>query len=48
MPVCLVTGQAAGTAAALALNESNNDVHAIDSAKLRFTLIHDGAYLPSS
>lgn len=42
MPVCLVTGQAAGTAAWLAL--STNDVQNIDTGRLRDSLRQRGAF----
>ncbi len=45
MPPCLVTGQAAGLAAALAVAKKG-DVRSIDVAKLRNKLRKDGAYLP--
>lgn len=45
MPVCLVTGQAAGTAAALGCAASDTpDLHTLDTAKLREVLAADGAY----
>ena len=43
MPVCLVTGQAAGTAAAMAAM-GGLDVHTIDVDALRSKLREDGAY----
>ncbi len=43
MGVCLVTGEAAGTASSFALN-NNNDVHSIDTNKLRDKLRSYGAY----
>ena len=43
MPVCLVTGQAAGTAAALC-SEDKPNVHSLDITLLRETLRQDGAY----
>ena len=46
MPVCLVTGEAAGIAAALAAKSEAADVHAIDTALLRKRLQAEGAYLP--
>lgn len=46
MPVCLVTGEAAGIAAAHAVNYNNCDVHAIDVQLLRKRLREEGAYLP--
>lgn len=45
MPVCLVTGEAAGLAAALAYQRSNNDVHSIDVQFLRKRLKEEGQYL---
>ena len=44
MPVCLVTGQAAGTAAALTAKEAACDVHSLDTSLLREALRRDGAY----
>ncbi|HBT65196.1 MAG TPA: FAD-dependent oxidoreductase [Ruminococcaceae bacterium] len=44
MPVCLVTGQAAGTAAALACAQDEVDVHALNIDALRKTLRENGAY----
>lgn len=44
MPVCLATGQAAGTAAAQAVR-SGSDVAGVDIAKLQRTLAHDGVRL---
>lgn len=46
MPTCLVTGEAAGLAAALAAQQSEVDVHAVNVAQLRTCLLHAGAYLP--
>jgi len=46
MPVCLVMGEAAGIAAAIAINKNNNDVHKVDTALLRKRLIEEGGYLP--
>ncbi len=43
MPVCLVTGQAAGTATKLALDAG--DVHTVDSQSLRKMLVDIGAYI---
>ena len=43
MPVCLVTGQAAGTAAAMAASQGK-DVHLIDVQALRTLLKENGAY----
>jgi len=45
MPVCLVTGEAAGMAAALAC-ETGGDVRAVDVHNLRERLQAEGAYLP--
>jgi len=45
MACCLTTGEAAGTAAALAAAE-DSDVHAVDTARLRDLLKMHGAYLP--
>lgn len=45
MPVCLVTGEAAGLAAALAYQQSNNDVHKVDTQFLRKRLKEEGQYL---
>jgi hypothetical protein len=46
MPVCLVMGEAAGLAAAMAAQETNGDTHAVDTADLRARLKAHGAYLP--
>jgi hypothetical protein len=46
MPVCLTTGEAAGTAAALAA-ANQGDVHSVDGASLRAKLLNNGAYLPN-
>lgn len=46
MPVCLAMGEAAGMAAAHALEVPNQDVHKVDTAKLRRRLRAEGAYLP--
>lgn len=46
MPVCLVVGEAAGIAAALACSLPAFDVHAIDTDRLRARMIEEGAYLP--
>lgn len=43
MPVCMVTGEAAGVAAAMATRMENCDVHAVDTDKLRETLRANGA-----
>jgi hypothetical protein len=45
MACCLTTGEAAGTAAAMAA-ASNRDVHAVDTDDLRTRLRRYGAYLP--
>jgi hypothetical protein len=45
LPVCMVMGEAAGTAAALAA-AGDSDVHAVDTAALRRRLKARGAYLP--
>jgi len=46
MPVCLATGEAAGMAAAHAVQSHGGDVHAVDTARLRSRLLAEGAYLP--
>lgn len=46
MPVCLVTGEAAGTAAALAAKLKHEDVHQVNPQQLRFRLKAAGNYLP--
>ena len=46
MPVCLTMGEAAGIAAAQALEAERPDVHTIDTDRLRATLRAHGAYLP--
>jgi len=48
MPVCLAMGEAAGMAAAHALQHHANDVHMVDTNRLRKRLIEEGAYLPES
>ncbi|MDR1666498.1 MAG: FAD-dependent oxidoreductase [Bacteroidales bacterium] len=45
MPPCLVTGEAAGMAAAHAIRQSKNDVHSIDVPFLRKRLKEEGQYL---
>jgi ribulose 1,5-bisphosphate synthetase/thiazole synthase len=45
MPPCLVTGEAAGMAAAHAIKQSKNDVHKIDVQFLRKRLKEEGQYL---
>ena len=44
MPPCLVTGEAAGAAAAIAIQQSRCDVHAIDVQRLRRRLKEEGQY----
>ena len=44
MPVCFVTGQAAGTAAFIAAKQKHVNVHEVDVHLLRKTLADDGAY----
>lgn len=44
MPVCLVTGEAAGTAAAMASDLQSPDVHEVDVTLLRNKLLGYGAY----
>jgi hypothetical protein len=46
MPVCLAMGEAAGIAAAHAQEAHGNDVHAVDTNRLRNRLREEGAYLP--
>lgn len=46
MPVCLAMGEAAGTAAAMALAHPSPDVHTLDTRALRTRLRERGAYLP--
>ena len=46
MPVCLVMGEAAGLAAAMAGQAQSIDTHAIDTNDLRSRLQAYGAYLP--
>ena len=45
MPCCLVTGEAAGMAAALAIQDARNDVHKVDVKTLRNKLRSEGQYL---
>ena len=47
MPGCFITGQAAGTAAAIAA-ENNLDIHKVPTNKLREKLSQIGAYLPEA
>ena len=44
MPVCLVTGEAAGTAAAMAVKKEDIDLHSLDVVALRRTLKENGCY----
>lgn len=46
MPVCLAMGEAAGAAAAQAVQSHDGDVHAVDTQRLRQRLLEAGAYLP--
>ena len=46
MPVCLATGEAAGLAAAMAADQPDPDVHAVDVERLRQRLRAEGAWLP--
>jgi hypothetical protein len=46
MPPCLVTGEAAGIAAAMAAALPGHDVHAVDTARLRAAIAGHGGYLP--
>lgn len=46
MPVCLATGEAAGLAAALAVQDHACDVHAVNTDALRKRLRDQGAWLP--
>lgn len=46
MPVCLCMGEAAGTAAAIAVDSITPDIHTVDTALLRRELRKNGAYLP--
>ncbi|MDR1090339.1 MAG: FAD-dependent oxidoreductase [Prevotella sp.] len=45
MPVCLVTGEAAGLAAALASKQSDYNVHHVDVIRLRKRLKEEGQYI---
>ncbi|MDD4688555.1 MAG: FAD-dependent oxidoreductase, partial [Eubacteriales bacterium] len=45
MPVCLCMGEAAGKAAAIAMNSQNIDMHNIDVQLLRKQIIEDGGYI---
>lgn len=44
MPNCLVTGEAAGVAAFLAMRDNAADIHSVDTDRLRSILRHHGAY----
>ncbi len=46
MPVCLVTGEAAGAAAGMAASMKEPDAHTVDVSALRGHLRENGAYLP--
>jgi hypothetical protein len=46
MPGCFITGQAAGTAAALACD--TQDVRQVDTSELQSALKNLGAYLPNA
>lgn len=46
MPVCLVMGEAAGMAAAHAVTHHGQNVHAVDTGRLRTRLREEHAYLP--
>lgn len=46
MPVCLAMGEAAGVAAAHALDLPDHNIHHVDTAHLRRRLQQEGAYLP--
>jgi hypothetical protein len=46
MPVCLAMGEAAGMAAAHAIQFHDNDVHAVNTSHLRQRLREMGGYLP--
>ncbi len=46
MPVCLVTGEAAGTAAGIAFQKGITDVRLVNIKELRKVLKKNGAYLP--
>ena len=48
MPACLAMGEAAGMAAAHAIQHHGSDVHAVDTAHLRERLLEEGAYLPAA
>ena len=44
MPPAMVTGEAAGTAAAMAAKMSSVDVHSVDTEELRNILKTNGTY----
>lgn len=44
--VCLVMGEAAGMAASHAVTHHDQDVHAVDTDRLRTRLREENAYLP--
>ena len=46
MPCCMVTGEAAGEAAALAAKSREANVHKVDTLQLRELLRQHGQYLP--
>lgn len=46
MPCCLVEGEAAGMAAAFCAADDKVNIHNVDTQKLRYRLIQEGAYLP--
>lgn len=48
MPVCLAMGEAAGVAAAHAVDLPEHNVHYVDTDKLRRRLKEEGAYLPGN
>jgi len=48
MPVCLAMGEAAGMAAAHALQYHDSNVHKVDTNRLRKRLREEGAYLPEA
>lgn len=47
MPTCLVVGEGAGVAAAMAAKSTKVDVHTVDTTELRRRLRAHGAYLPT-
>ncbi|MBR5986521.1 MAG: FAD-dependent oxidoreductase [Clostridia bacterium] len=48
MPGCFITGQAAGVAAAQALEQGAGDVRLADVVEIQKKLVHMGAYLPNA